>query len=192
MANTNAPYGFRPNKVRGCDPSPNMFASAGYSIASTYGTAIYSGDPVKSSGTSSADGRPGIVIAPNGPVRGVFAGVTYNDANGDQQYRAYWTASIVGTNIVAHVYDDPNIVFAVQASGALVVGDVGNKADFLSGAGSAVTGISGYTLDSSTIAAQDALLILGVDPKVGNEVGTYADLHVLFREHELLSPYTAV
>jgi len=192
MANTNSPFGFRPVKLRGTDPQYNIFAPKGYSIASAYGTSIFSGDPVKSSGTASADGRPGIVIGTNGPIRGIFAGVTYTDANGDTQYRPYWLAATVATNIIAHVYDDPQTVFSVQASGAFAVTDVGNKADFVSGSGSAATGISAYALDSTTIAAQDSLLILGADPVEGNEVGTYSKLHVLIREHELLSTYTAV
>lgn len=196
MANTNAAYGFRPAYLLGGFSGSNPINAAapqGYSIASAYGTSIYSGDPVKLSGTADAKGRPGIVIGTNGPNRGVFAGVRYTNAQGERITSPYWPASTVATDIEVMVYDHPHQVFSVQASAAIAATDIGQKADFVSGSGSAVSGQSGYQLDSTTIAAQDALLILGLDGTlVVNDFGTYAKALVLFREHELGATLTAV
>ena len=83
MANTDAPTGFTPRYLRGTDPQFNVYAPSGYSVASAYATDLFYGDPVKSSGTADAEGRPGVVRAAAGDtVRGVFVGIEYTDSDG--------------------------------------------------------------------------------------------------------------
>lgn len=192
MPNTNAPKGLTPKYLRGTAPVTNVYAPAGYTIASTYNTNIFFGDPVKSSGTSLL-GRPDIVIQSTpGVFLGAFGGCEYTNAQGDRVYSRYWPANTVATNIIAYVYDDPQTIFSIQADGAFAVTDVKNKVDYASGTGNTQTGNSGYVLQSSNIGTGDALLILGLDPTEGNEQGTFADVLVLIREHELAGTYTAV
>ena len=194
MANANSPFGFKAVSLHGTDPQQNVFAPDGYSIASGYGTDIFFGDPVKSSGTADADGRPGIVIGTNGPIRGAFAGCFYTDSTGAPQYSMRWPASTVAADAKAMVYDHPETVFMIQASASVAATDVGNKADFVSGSGNTRTNVSGYQLDASTIGSQDCLLILGKGQMDSpNDFGSaYVKLLVLIREHELGPTLTAV
>ena len=193
MANSDAAYGFRPVQVKGGGtPQENVFAPQGYSIASGYGSTIALGDPVGQTGTSDADGRPGIqLVSTPGVIRGVFAGVSYVDANGEQQFRTSWTASTVATNIIAFVWDDPDIIFSIQADEDIVAGDFNNKVDYIHA--TSVNGVSRVELDSSNIGTGDALKILARDDSVSpNNLGeNFTKVLVMIREHEMLSTYTA-
>lgn len=192
MANQDAAYGFRPVSLHGTDPQFNVFAPQGYSIASAYGTTLNMGDPVKSSGTADAKGRPGIVIGTNGPILGSFGGCEYTDSvTGERKFSKHWPAATVATDIVANVYDHPETLFSVQASGDVAATDISNKADFVSGTGA--NGISGYELDSSTIGSQDCLRIQCLDASVPvNDFGANAKVLVKFKEHEHGATLTAV
>lgn len=194
MANSNTPFGFRPVKMADGRPVPfNCFAE--YTIASTYGTAIGEGDPVKSTGTGT-NKRSGIELSAAGNTsRGVFKGVSYVNSQGQPVYRNYWAASTVGTDIRAEVYDHPDTIFEIQSdsdSATPAAGDVGNKADMIAGTANATTGISTYQLDTSNIGTGDNLLILQFSPAEDNEVGAYAKMWVIFKEHELRGTPTAV
>jgi len=123
-----------------------------YTIASTYGANIFSGDPVKlvdtgviELGTSDGTrtGTAGGVL-----LLGIFAGVQYNDATGRPQVSPFWPSGITATNIVAWVYDDPETLFDVQynnpSSGTTVQTAVGEECDWTiaSPGGSTQTGLS--------------------------------------------------
>lgn len=194
MANTDAAYGFTPrSQPGGGDPLINSRAPQGYSIASAYGTSLFRGDPVKSSGTADTVGRPGIVIAPAGAVRGVFQGCEYTNAQGERVFSPYWPASTVATDIIAHVADDPDTIFSIQADEDVVAADVGQQGDFVSGTGDTSTGLSAYELDSSDIGTGDAVHILGLDGTFAvNDFGNYAKVLVQFNEHELGGGLTEV
>lgn len=192
MANTNQPMGFIPaynTRLGTCSPNTR----GAYSIASAYGTALYPGDPVKFTGTADAAGRQGIQRAAAGDtVCGIFAGVEYVDASGVPQQPGYWAASTVATQVVAYVYDDPNIVFEVQGDEDIVAADIGATADCVAGTGSAVTKRSGYMLDSSDIGTGAGLLILGLVKRADNEFGNYAKVHVQLNEHTYRGVATGV
>ena len=151
MSSTSAPFGFRASY----HPSGQMRPKA-YTIASTYGANIFSGDPVKlvdtgvielgtSDGTRS--GTVGGVL-----LLGIFAGVQYNDATGRPQVSPFWPSGITATNIVAWVYDDPETLFDVQydnpSSGTTVQTAVGEECDWTvaSPGGSTQTGLSNTKL----------------------------------------------
>lgn len=151
MSSTSAPFGFRASY----HPSGQMRPKA-YTIASTYGANIFSGDPVKLVDTGvielgTSDGtRTGTV----GGVLllGIFAGVQYNDATGRPQVSPFWPSGITATNIVAWVYDDPETLFDVQydnpSSGTTVQTAVGEECDWTvaSPGGSTQTGLSNTKL----------------------------------------------
>lgn len=151
MSSTSAPFGFRASY----HPSGQMRPKA-YTIASTYGTNIFSGDPVKLTdngviqlGTSDGT-RNGTVdgIA----LLGIFAGCQYNDATGRPQVSPFWPSGITATNIVAWVYDDPETLFDVQydnpSAGTTVQTAVGEECDWTvaSPGGSTQTGLSNTKL----------------------------------------------
>ena len=189
MANIDAPIGFvpirQPDGVR-----TNVYAR--YTIASGYGTSLFLGDPVKSTGTGdSITGASGIQAAAAGDtVRGVFGGVNYKNAIGAPVFSNYWPASTVATEIEALVYDDPTTIFEVQANGSVAATDLANKADFVNdGSGSTTYGTSTFELDSSSIggSGKDNLIILYLINTPDNAFGTNAKLAVRFNQHELLN-----
>lgn len=189
MANTNAPRGFEPvRNTDGTSPTVNKYST--YTIASTYGTAIGQFDPVAASGTADTNGRMDIVIgtATNFKV-GVFNGVRWIDSTGKPRASNYWTASTVGTNIIADVHDDPNTIFRAQVddTAGLVAADVGNGADVIMGTPNSRTGISGAMVDQSTL-GQDNVLIVGLSQIPNNAFGQYAKADILWKEHKYAGP----
>ena len=150
MANTNAPFGARPVKtLAGGVISPNTIA---YTIASGLAENIYSGDFVDQAGSATVDGQT-IKLATAGDtnkILGVFAGVSYKDANGVPQFKQYWATGTVATDIKAYVYDNPNILFEIQSDATGVAyADVGLNVNMEVGTGSAATGQSGAMADAS-------------------------------------------
>lgn len=178
MGNVNGPVGLKAvrHMTGGC------VRLSEYSIASGYTTAIYKGDPVEMTGT----GRNiALAAAANVDNIGVFAGVRYVDAQGNQVFSRYWPASTTATDIVALVYDDPETIFEVQCD-TLAEADVGNLMDWAAGTPSAVTGLSGAYADESTKATTAcSLRIQRLVPRVDNAYGAYAKAEVTFAEHAL-------
>ena len=177
MANTTAPRGLVP--VR----HPSGCIRVGeYSVDGTtpYAYNIFKGDPVQMTGA----GR-NVALAEAGNVDniGVFGGCKYVDANGSQQFSNYWPASTTATDVVAYVYDDPNIVFEIQCD-TIAVGDVGNLIDWNAGTGSTVTGNSGaYAQESTKATTGEPLRIERLVNRVDNAYGAYAKVEVTFATH---------
>lgn len=125
-----------------------------YTIASTYGTAIYKGDLVK----VHTDGTLNIGDGTSAAL-GVFAGCEYVDTNGKPTESPYWPASTSATNIVAYVYDDPQTVYkvAVGANASdYVQASVGQQANINVAAGNANNGVSGSSITAALVAAGTA------------------------------------
>lgn len=180
MANINNPNGLFP--VRHL--FGNDMRTEAYGIASGLTENIGLGAPVKSTGT----GKRIQLGAPGDTLRGVFGGVEWIDATGTPQYAPNWTSGTVtkgGVDAVALVYDDPNILFQAQASGAFALANVGANAD-LTANGVNATGLSTAQVDSGTFTASSAQVrIYDYVRDDINEVGANAKLLVLINEHEL-------
>lgn len=151
MSSTSAPFGFRPSFHNSGQMRPKA-----YSIASTYGANIFSGDPVKLTdngviqlGTSDGT-RSGTVDGVS--LLGIFAGCQYLDATGKPTISPFWPSGTTGTEIVAWVYDDPETLFDVQYTnpsvGTTVQTAVGEECDWTvaSPGGSTQTGLSNCQL----------------------------------------------
>ena len=176
------------------DGSPWNGAVREYPIASGYATAIGTNDPV----ISLADGTIGIGVA-GSPARGVFLGCKYTDTSGVFQRKPNWVASttvLTGTVPIALVADDPNLLFDVQetngsgaAGTALALADRNLNIDFLIGAPNARTGISTTSINNATEAATATLnlKIIGLSPRPGNVVGSFANWLCAWNTHELKS-----
>ena len=185
---TNAPKGLQP--VRMLDGSAWTGALNSYQIASTYATALYTGDPV----TILSDGTLGVGVAGSAIV-GVFAGVKYVDSSNVAQFKSYWPGNpgvLAGSTVEALVIDDPNVVFTIQetsgtgtAGTPLALADRGLNANFLYTAGTAATGQSAVSLNNATEADTSTLnlKILQLDPTPGNAVGAFANWLVLINNH---------
>jgi hypothetical protein len=184
MANANRPTGLSPVTNLGI---PWMGNGNIYSIAASYGSAVYVGDPVKSTGTASADGYAGVNLSAAGEViRGVVVGLgrnptmLANPANLDITYKPASDPNVW----YALVVDDPNAIFAIQAA-TIAATDVGANADLVAAAGNGF--ISGYTLSSTYGSATAQCRVLGLINSIDNEFGAYAKVLVKINEHELSS-----
>lgn len=136
------------------------------------GAAIYPGDAVK----LSADGQ----IDPASATDALL-GV------------ALEYASAAGVKIM--VADHPDQKFIVQASGAEVNAqtDIGNTAELLATAGNSTYRQSRMELDSSGLGtSSQQLLILGVQSRPDNALGTNVDCVVKINEHQLKDSFAGV
>lgn len=158
MAATATPYGLRPINVLG--GQPNSGAIRKYKIASAYDTAIFQGDFVELNVTGTIVKDAGTTSVT--PV-GVFLGVEYTDSDMGFIHKNNWVADTVASDAMAYVCDDPDMLFEVQADGTLGQNAIGSNFAVVQGAGNATTGLSGVSLDASTIAATGTLPLRVVD-----------------------------
>ncbi|HQU24993.1 MAG TPA: hypothetical protein PKX13_12010 [Acidiphilium sp.] len=124
-------------------------------ISKTYATAIYHGDPVVSESTGYIQqAAPGTT-----QIAGIFAGCKYlSVSQGRTLWSSYWPGADAAQDVECYIIDDPSAVFTVQANGGPVaLADVGSNVNFAIGTGTASSGMSGATLDASTIATTATL-----------------------------------
>jgi len=177
MANVNAAFGFVP--VRHMSSSP--IRTNKYTITSGLAENIFSGDLV----ILTADG---VITPSNGAgeaanTLGVFGGCSYTASDGSYVYSEIWPTGTTATDIVAYVYDDPNIIYKIQSAGTPAQTNIGNCADVTTGAGSTVTGRSGFSL-SGTMAETKALCkIVALYDSPENSFAQYGVVEVLLNEH---------
>jgi hypothetical protein len=176
-----------------------------YSIAASYATALYIGDPCISSGTSDAFGIQGIAIgATTGALRGVIVGL-YNSGSTSGVPGGLTVGNINNPNLTyrpaadpnvwyADVCDDPNMLFMIQehANGTqLTAAEVGlNQIGYSGTAGNGY--LSGWQLASTTDATaattatlQLRLMGLAQMPGATNVFGANAKWLVKINVHEL-------
>ena len=147
-----------------------------YSIAAGYGTKLHRGTPV----SVNADGT--LVVTPdngNNFMLGAFFGCRYVTPGGEQVFSPYWDGDGTGrTEIEAMVYDDPFIIYRIQADGSLTFASgFGENAAFESSTGNDRTGTSNYELDSSG-AASTATFPLRILGKVNVPDNDWGDTNV--------------
>ena len=192
MANADTPFGLKP--VRHLSGAPYNGAADVFSTASGDATAIYVGDPVKLSGTSSTIN--GVVYADvdqaatGDVIVGVVVGVLPDVAT-DTIYRA---ASTTRRLLVA---TEPHLLYEIQeVSGgtALTAAAIGLNADFVVGSGSTVTGKSGVELNNATEATTNTLdlQIVGLAARADNEVGEHAKWLVRINRHQFANQIAGV
>ncbi len=181
MANDDAPMGLWPiSHPSGC-LRKNVFGN--YIIDANTAGALARGDLV----SSEAGGNIELSAANDGViVCGVFWGCEYVDADGQIHHSAYIPATKTGfTGMKAHVYDDPTIVFGVQADSGtdLTVASVFNTANHVAGTSDSTRKLSGHELDSSDVGTGSQLKILGLVDMPNNAWGEHVKLRVLINEH---------
>ena len=162
-----------------------------YPIAVGYTTAIFKGDLVE----MASDGTITVCAAANADNLGVFAGCEYDDATGSHKFSAYWPGTASCTNIKAHVYDDPQIIYAIQSdSTGWVAADVGSLCDISTyAAGSTKTGVSAVTANSTTTNTTNlSLRLLRLVDNGVNAAGAYSVGEVVIIEHVMRPNVAAV
>jgi hypothetical protein len=178
MSTVSQPFGLRP----AYSPSGVVRPTA-YSIVSGYSANILQNQPVK----IGTDGNIEAAAIGNRFI-GTFQGVEFTDGDGRRRVSNKWTASQVGTDIVAYVTLDPTIVYEIQANGSIAVTDIGKQADFTTiTAGSTTTGLSALMLDTATLTdtGNASLRIIDLAPGPDNVFGdNFTIVQVQIAEHQ--------
>lgn len=197
MPNADTPFGLRPVKHR--NGAAYNGAVNPYYIPASYATALFIGDPVVKTGTANTSDveAAGVGKFPPGscpeinkaaagdgnPITGVIVGFAA-DPNGLEN-----TYNPVSTERIALVCDDPDVVFEIQADGAISAAQVGLNAVLIyTHAGSVHTGRSGAELDTTSDApaadASNQLTIQRVVNRDDNEAGSaFTKVEVKINNH---------
>ena len=182
MAKNDAPFGFVPVRMQG--GAPFSGGQSEYTISSTYGTNIFTGDLA----IQAADGDIEVSAATSTNTIGVFNGCFYTDSNGKPQYAKYWPASTTSTDAVAFIIDDPNVIFEAQEDGsALALADRGTNTDLVATAVSTSRGRSGHEIDAdetgSAATAQFRVVAVSKDPSNNTVASANCNWYVKILEH---------
>lgn len=197
MANIDSPFGLKP--LRHKSGAPYNGAVNPYYIPASYGTALFVGDPVVKTGTSNTAavtvpgaGKFGIGTMPEinkatagdaNAVTGAIVGFTALPSDLNKNYNP------ASTERVAWVCDDPDIIFEIQADGAVAAASMGLNAVFIyTHSGSTSTGLSGVELDTtSDVPAADAsnqmIIIRAANREDNDTTITHAKVEVLLNNH---------
>lgn len=193
MSTTSAPFGLNPIRhINGkFIPAPRAIKDG---IASGYASNIFFGSPVKLATTGVLQ-----IASTNEDIIGVFAGYqavpTASSLLTPQKNWVANSAYLAGT-LVAYVWDDPDIIYKIQADEAVAATAVGDQADFVNpGSGNATTGLSTAGIDGTLKGAgvQGQLRILGLAEDINNAWGdAYTTVEVQIARHQYVSNKTAV
>jgi hypothetical protein len=170
MSATNAPFGLRPAfHPSGLDRAQALAGG----IPSAYNTDILKGQAVL---YVAGSGVIEPVNATGDALSGAFAGVEWTDTTGRRRVSNYWPANTAYQtgSCVAYFYNDPNIVYEIQADGSVAQTSIGLDANLSNfAAGSNVTGLSQATMAATPLStgAQGQLQILDLAPYVDNAWG---------------------
>jgi len=191
MATTAAPYGLRP--VKRADGMPYAGATSQYLIDPAgeatnlfYGQVVHIGADgyIALSTATGADGTTNAF--PTGTTLtgslGVFDGCEYVNSSGQLvQAQYYPSGTSNGDAIKAYVVDDPNVLFQVQADGAMDQSDIGANTFFAAAqstsTGSTTTGNSTSAVDATTVTTTAAFRIVSAVSPIGD---AFPDLLVKF------------
>ena len=180
MANVDAAFGAKPLRHL----TGGVIRANEWKIIKEYGANVFTGDFVKLAATGYIQ-----VAAAGDRMLGVFNGCKYTASNGEVVFKRYWptgTATLSDGDVTAYVYDDPNIVWAIQSSGSADFADIGNLADIVAGTGSTSTGQSAFEINGTTGTGTAGLRILGLYNEPKNAYGTNGVLEAVIWEHELI------
>jgi hypothetical protein len=141
MASTAAPYGLRPVNLIGGQPYAG--STRLIKIASGYGANLFFGQPVRVGGDGTIIAAAVTSTAPDTGVTGVFVGCTYTDPNLKiKVFKQYWPTGTVASDAFAYVVDDPDVVFQLQADGAVSQSALGENIGLNASSGDTATGNS--------------------------------------------------
>src|SRR6056300_410668 len=173
MATTAAPYGLKP--VRRADGMPYAGATNQYLIDPAgeatnlfYGQVVIIGADgyIALATGSGADLTSNSISGTTGVgAIGVFVGCEYVNSSGQTVQAQYYPSGTAnGGAIKAYVVDDPNVLFQVQADGAMDQSDIGANTFFAAAqstsTGSTTTGNSTSALDATTVTTTAAFRIV--------------------------------
>lgn len=166
MATNAAPYGLKPIKKSNGDPWTG--AANTYRIQSnTSGVINYGGPVILASGYITVPA--GANLGAGSPERfiGVFQGCSYTDPNTSQVvFKQSYPGSIVASDILAYVADDPELIFQIQMAtatfDALAVVGAANCYALSSNSSAGNYGLSNIALSSTSPASNLPFRIMGI------------------------------
>ena len=166
MTATKTLNGLTPSRMRGS--GANSTGSSVYNIASGYAANIFTGDIV----VNTAGGNVNVQTAATDKALGVFVGCRYTAPNGTPTWSPYWPTGTVSADAKAMVVDNPAATYLIQADTSVTIGDLNSfNFEVTLGAGSTVTGKSGFGLDAATRGLDNEMLrIVGLYDTPGNEI----------------------
>lgn len=187
MSNANAAFGLKPINLNG-----TTWSGQGklINIPAAQGGNIFIGDPLIPLGYTDAFGVPAFGIASAGATD-IIGGCFLGRANGPagsgvtllQNDYIYRPASV---NSYGFLCDDPDVMYTIQedsVGGAIAVANAGySNGNLVAGTGSTVTGLSGWMLQSSSVASGNStyqVKVLGLTRGPDNAVGNYARWNVM-------------
>lgn len=196
MANSNVASGIRPVNQFG-----TPWSGQGLLVAFPASQAgnIFLGDPLIALGGTDAFGVPLMGIASagnNNPIMGAFNGIMNGPAGSGvtvtRDLPVYRQASILN---YGYLYADPNDLFVVQedsVGGAIAASAAGfANGNLVAGAGSTVSGFSGWMLQSSSVSSSAntgfQVKIIGLARGPDNAVGNFAKWIVRLNNPQLWS-----
>ena len=189
MSSTSAPFGLRPAfHPTGLDRAVSLTDG----IASAYAADILKGQPVKQD-----TGGTIVPAAAGDAFLGAFSGVEWTDTTGRRRVSNYWPANTAYQtgSCIAYFYNDPNIVYEIQADGSVAASAVGDEADLTNvTAGSNVTGLSQCTMSSTLKGAtgQGQMRVVNLAPYPGNAWGdNFTIVRATVAKHQYAQIYTA-
>jgi hypothetical protein len=174
MANTNAPFGFRQYSGTGSAPTYEQVVMY---IASANTTDIFFGDPVVPLNT----GYITQATSNSVQIAGIFVGCKYLSTSQKRTvWSNYWPGSDASSDVEAYVVNDPNAKFVAQSDATgIAFADINANIGFAIGSGNTATGISGASLDTSTLNTTNTLpfrvvgLVQNPPGSAGTEAGAY-------------------
>jgi hypothetical protein len=182
MATTAAPYGLKP--VKRADgmayagaTSQYLIDPAGEATNLFYGQVVHIGADgyIALSTATGADGTTNAL--PTGTALtgslGVFVGCEYVNDQGQPTFAQYYPSGTSnGGAIRAYVVDDPNVLFQVQADGAMDQSDIGANTFFAAAqstsTGNTATGNSTSAVDATTKTTTAAFRIVAAVSPIGD------------------------
>jgi hypothetical protein len=176
MSNTvSAPFGLQP-----------VYHSSGFvrpqamTMTDNYSTNILQYQPVKI--------VAGVVVpaAIGDAFVGTFMGVEFTDSDGRRRVSNKWIGGNIGTNIVAYITLDPQIVYQIQSNAAVNVDNIGEQFNTTTiTAGSTTTGLSALMLDVASSTTNAQMRLIGITPGADNNWGdTYVICQVEISKHQ--------
>ena len=192
MANKDAAFGLRP--VKHVSGSPFNGGQSRYRITTadaTNTTNIYNGDIVtqNTAGIVTRIARADSGSATSAIIVGVFNGCYYTDPTTSKPtWSNYWPGN-AATDAVAFIFDDPYIVYEVQADAAFPVADLWGNFDIVdqSTVGDTGSGRSNVELDVTTGATTATLpmkaIEISTDPQNSDVSTANTNVLVLVQNH---------
>lgn len=177
MSSVAAPFGLRPAfHPSGLDRAVALAngiqaVSTSGNVSLGYAQNIFKNAPVKQNTAGYIEN-----VASTEAFLGAFAGVEWTDSTGRRRVSNFWPAneSFQVGSVVAYFYQDPAIVYEIQAAGTLTQASIGDQFDFSNpSAGSTSTGLSSAAMGTtgSGSGGTNQLRVLNISPYPDNAWG---------------------